>query len=166
MKRFITIASFVDTDLITLTVVTGGISIAAFANGVGLPVGIALGGASLFLSVITTAIRKSSKPLKVSREKHDSIKLLAQSKLDNISNIISQAMQDGDISPTEFHRVLQEVEKYRKLKADIINQAEAMARQITKEQLQKITRARKKRRYERFFTKNRKHFRYQGASAI
>ena len=166
MKRFITIASFVDTDLIALTVVTGGISIAAFANGVGLPVGIALGGASLFLSVITTAIRKSSKPLKVSREKHDSIKLLAQSKLDNISNIISQAMQDGDISPTEFHRVLQEVEKYRKLKADIINQAEAMARQITKEQLQKITRARKKRRYERFFTKNRKHFRYQGASAI
>ena len=166
MKRFITIASFVDTDLIALTVVTGGISIAAFANGVGLPVGIALGGASLFLSVITTAIRKSSKPLKVSREKHDSIKLLAQRKLDNISNIILQAMQDGDISPTEFHRVLQEVEKYRKLKADIINQAEAMARQITKEQLQKITRARKKRRYERFFTKNRKHFRYQGASAI
>ena len=166
MKRFITIASFVDTDLIALTVVTGGISIAAFANGVGLSVGIALGGASLFLSVITTAIRKSSKPLKVSREKHDSIKLLAQRKLDNISNIILQAMQDGDISPTEFHRVLQEVEKYRKLKADIINQAEAMARQITKEQLQKITRARKKRRYERFFTKNRKHFRYQGASAI
>ena len=166
MKRFITIASFVDTDLIALTVVTGGISIAAFANGVGLPVGIALGGASLFLSVITTAVRKSSKPLKVSREKHDSIKLLAQRKLDNISNIILQAMQDGDISPTEFHRVLQEVEKYRKLKADIINQAEAMARQITKEQLQKITRARKKRRYERFFTKNHKHFRYQGASAI
>ena len=32
-------------------------------------------------------------------------------------------MQDGDISPTEFHKVLQEVEKYRKLKADIRNQA-------------------------------------------
>ena len=138
MKRFITIASIVDTDLITLTAITGGISIAAFANGVGLPAGIALGGASLFLSIITTAIRKSSKPLRVSREKHDSIKLLAQSKLDNISNIISQAMQDGDISPTEFERVLQEVEKYRKLKADIINQAEAMARQIKKKQPQKL----------------------------
>ena len=47
-------------------------------------------------------------------------------------------MQDGDISPTEFERVLQEVEKYRKLKADIINQAEAMARQIKKKQPQKL----------------------------
>ena len=47
-------------------------------------------------------------------------------------------MQDGGISPTEFERVLQEVEKYRKLKADIINQAEAMARQIKKKQPQKL----------------------------
>ena len=37
-------------------------------------------------------------------------------------------MQDGDISPTEFHKVLQEVEKYRKLKADIRNQAKAKAK--------------------------------------
>ena len=28
-------------------------------------------------------------------------------------------MQDRDISPTEFHKVLREVEKYRKLKVDI-----------------------------------------------
>ena len=43
-------------------------------------------------------------------------------------------MQDGDISPTEFHKVLQEVEKYRKLNADIRNQAKAKIKEITKEQ--------------------------------
>ena len=59
------------------------------------------------------------------REKHDPIKLLAQGKLDNTANIISQALQDGDISPTEFHRILQEKEKYRKFKADINNQVMA-----------------------------------------
>ena len=37
---------------------------------------------------------------------------LKQHKLDSIANIISQAMQDGDISPTEFHKILQEKEKY------------------------------------------------------
>ena len=47
--------------------------------------------------------------------------LLAQSKLDSVSDIISQAMQDGDIYPTEFHKALQEREKYLKLKADIRN---------------------------------------------
>ena len=59
------------------------------------------------------------------QEKHDAIKVLAQRKWDSIANIISQAMQDGDISPTEFHKVLQEMEKYRKIKADIRNQAKA-----------------------------------------
>ena len=134
MKRFNTITGIVDTDLIPSTVITGGISIAAFASGVGLPVGIALSGTSLLLSLATAITRKSFKIFTVKQEKHDAIKLLAQSKLDSIANIISQAMQHGDISPTEFHKVLQEVEKYRKLKADMRNQAKAKVKQIMKEQ--------------------------------
>ena len=62
------------------------------------------------------------------REKHDIIKLFAQSKLDSIADIISQVMQGGDISSTEFHKVLQEVETYRKLKVDIRNQAKTKPR--------------------------------------
>ena len=98
MKRFNTITGIVDTGLITLTVITGGISIAAFASGVGLPVGIALSGTSLLLSLATAIAGKSFKIFTVKQEKHDAIKLLAQSKLNSIANIISQAMQDGDIS--------------------------------------------------------------------
>ena len=79
-------------------------------------------------------MQKSFKTFPRKQEKHDAIKLLAQSKLDSVANIISQAMQDGDISPTEFHKVLQEVEKYRKLNADIRNQAKAKIKEITKEQ--------------------------------
>ena len=138
MKGFNTITGIVDTSLITSTVIVGGISIAAFASGVGLPVGIALGGTSLILSLATVITRKSFKTFTVKQEKHNSIKLLAQSKLDSIANIISQAMQDGDISPTKFHKVLQEVEKYRKLKADIRNQAKAKIKQITKEQREEL----------------------------
>ena len=43
-------------------------------------------------------------------------------------------MQDGDIFPTEFDKALQEVEKYRKLKAGIRNQAKAKVKEIKKEQ--------------------------------
>ena len=139
MKRFNTITGIVDTGLITSTVITGGISTAAFASGVGLPVGIALSGTSLLLSLATVITRKSFKTFTVKQEKHDCIKLLAQSKLDSIANIIiSQAMQDGDISPTEFHKVLQEREKYRKLKADIRNRTKAKVKQIEKEQREEI----------------------------
>ena len=64
--------------------------------------------------------------------------LLAQSKLDSTANIISQAMHDGDISPTEFHKELQEREKYRKLKADIRNRTKAKLKQITNKQREEI----------------------------
>ena len=121
MKRFNTITGIADTGLITSTVITGEISIAAFASGVGLSVGIALSKTSLLLSLATAITQKFFKTFTVKQEKHDAIKLLAQSKLDSITNIIAQAMQDGDISPTEFQKVLQEVEKYRKLKAEIRN---------------------------------------------
>ena len=121
MKHLNTIRGIVDKGLITSTVIIEGISIAAFASGVRLPVGIALSGTSLILSLATAITRKFFKIFTIKQEKHDFIKLLAQSKLDSIGNIISQEMQDGDISPTEFHKGLQEVEKYRKLKADVRN---------------------------------------------
>ena len=90
MKRFNTITGIVDTGLITSTVITGGISIAAFASGVGLPVGVALSGTSLLLSLAIVITRKSFKTFTVKQEKHDAIRLLAQSRLDIISNIILQ----------------------------------------------------------------------------
>ena len=136
IKRFNTITGIIDIGLITLTFITGGISIVAFASGVGLPVGIALSGTSQLLSLATAITQKSFKVFTVKQKNHNAIKLLPQSKLDSIANIISQSMQDRYISPTEFHKVLQEVEKYLKLKADIKNQAKAKAKvkQITNEQ--------------------------------
>ena len=59
------------------------------------------------------------------------MKLLAQNKLDSIPNIISQTMQDGDISPTEFQKVFQELEKHRKIKGDIRNQTKPKLLRLT-----------------------------------
>ena len=97
-----------------------------------------MGGFSVVLSLSRIDIEKSSTSLTVKQGKHDAVKLLDQAKLDTISDIISQAMQDGDISPTEFHKVLQEVEKYCKLKADIRNQARTKVKQIMKKQREEI----------------------------
>ena len=101
--------------------IVGRASIPAFASGAGLPIGAALGGLGVVLSLLTVATRKFSRSQTVKQGKHDVIILLAQSKLDSMADIISQTVQDGDISPSEFHKVLQESEKYRKLKADIRN---------------------------------------------
>ena len=166
MKRFNTITGIVDIGLITSTGITGGISIVAFASGVGLPVGIALSGTSLLLSLATAITRKSFKIFTAKQEKHDDIKLLALSKLDSIANIISRAMQNGNISPTKFHKVLQEVEKYRKLKADIRNQAKAKVKEITKEQREELLEQGRKEGKEDFLQKIANTSGIQGANAI
>ena len=82
-KRFNTITGIVDTGLIRSTVITGGVSIAAFASCVGLPVGIALSGTRLLFSLATAITRKSFKIFTVKKEKND-----------GIADVTSQSMQD------------------------------------------------------------------------
>ena len=131
-----------------------------------MPVGIALSGTSLLLFLAIVIIRKAFKTFTVKQEKHYDIKLLAQSKLDSIANIISQAMQEGDISSIEFRKVLQEVEKYRKHKANIRNQAKAKTKQITKEQREELLEQGRKESKEDFLRKIANTSGFQGVSAI
>ena len=166
MKWFNTITGIVDTDLITSTVITGGISNAAFASGFGLPVDIALSGTSLLLSLATAITGKSFKIFIVKQEKHDAIKLLAQGKLDITANIISQAMQCGDFSPIEFLQSIAGGRKYRKLKADIRNQAKAKVKEITKEQREEILEQGRKEGKEDFLRKIANTSGIQGVNAI
>ena len=98
--------------------------------------------------------------------KYDAIMVLAQGKLDSIADIISQAMQDGDISPAEFHKVSQEREKYRKLKADIRNRTKAKVKQIEKEQREEILEQGRKEGKEIFLRQIANSSGTQGANAI
>ena len=68
LKRFSTITGIVGTGIITSTVITGGISVAVFASGVGMPVGIALSGTILILSLATLTTRKSFEMFTVKQE--------------------------------------------------------------------------------------------------
>ena len=77
----------------------------------------------------TTITQKSYKLFTVKQEKQDAIKLLAQIKLDSISDIILQAMQSGDILSIQFHKVFEEQEKYLKLTVNIRNQAKIKLKQ-------------------------------------
>ena len=165
-KRLNTIIGIVDTSLITSAVIAGGASIPAFASGADLSVGAVLGGLGVVYSLLTVATRKFSRNQTVKQGKHDAIMLLVQSKLDSIADIISQAMQDGDISLTELQKVLQEREKYHKLNADIKNQTKAKVKQIQKEQREVIPEQERKEGKEISLRQIANSSRTQGANAI
>lgn len=59
-------------------------------------------------------------------------------------------MADGDISTTNFHKVLRKVEKYHKPNADIRIQAKIKVKQITKEQREELLEKRRKEDKEDF----------------
>ena len=69
MKRFNAITSIVDIGLITSTLITGGVSITAFASGVALPVGIAISGTSLIFSLATAITQKFFKIFTAKQQK-------------------------------------------------------------------------------------------------
>ena len=95
-----------DTGVMTLTVGTAGISIALFRSGPGQPIDIALSRTSLLFPLATAIIGKPLKMVTVKQEKLNAIKFLAQSKLANVANMISQTTQGGGISSIEFRKVL------------------------------------------------------------
>ena len=153
IKRFRTITAVLDRSLIITTAITGGISIAALASGIGLPVGIGFPATSLLLFLATIITQKTMSIFKSKEKKHDDTRLLSQSKLDSISETISQTIQDEKVSPTEFHKILQETENYRKLKADIRKQAKAKQAKLSKEQREGILEQGRKEGREDFLRK-------------
>ena len=92
--------------------------------------------------------------------------MLAQRKIGGIADIISQAMQDGDISSIEFNKVLQEVEYYQKRKADIRNQAKTKVREITQKQRKELLEQGRKENKKYFLQKIANTSDVQGVSAI
>ena len=62
-------------------------------------------------------------------------------------------MQDGDISSTEFDKVLQELEKYLKIKAILRNQAKIKVRQISQEHQEELLEQERKEGKEDFLRK-------------
>ena len=122
-----------------------------------------LSGTSLLLFLAAAITRKSFKTFTVKQEKRDSIRLPAQSNLDSVANIILQAMQDGDISPTDFHkRCIVRGEKT----TDIRNQTKAKVKQITKEQREELIEQGRKEGKEDFLRKIANTSGIQGVGTI
>ena len=137
-KRYGGTTRLVDALLVGTTVITGGASITSLSTAIGLPVSIALASITLVFSLSTVVTRKTIKLVDTKSKKHNQIRLLAESKLDSISDAVSQAIQDGDISPDEYQRILKEIEHYRQIKQQIRQKTKRITNAINKEQRQAI----------------------------
>ena len=91
--------------LILASVVTGCISISAFASLDAILVGITSSAVGIKVLAVTAGIKKYKSAIKKKKKKHDKIVLLGKVKLNTIELLISKALIDSDISHDEFASV-------------------------------------------------------------
>ena len=124
LNKYVTIFDYIDKMLIILSATTGGISIISFTTTIGAPVGIASASFTLIFSITTGIIKKLLNITRNEKKKHDKILMLAESKLNSIESLISQALNDLDISHQEFIIILNEKDKYERMKYNLISKNE------------------------------------------
>ena len=90
----------------------------------GAPVGIASASFTFIFSLTTGIVKKLLSITRNKKKKHDKILTLVKSKLNSIETIISQALIDMKISHEEFVTVLNERDKYEKMKESLKNVSE------------------------------------------
>ena len=108
--------------LIILSAATSGISIISFTSVIGTSVGIVSASFTLIFSLSTGIIKKLLNMTRNKKKKHDKILMLAESKFNSIETLISQALNDLDISHEEFKMILNEKDKYERIKYNLISE--------------------------------------------
>ena len=93
--------NYIEHLLISISTVTGCISISSSASLVGIPIWIKSSAIGLKICVITAGIKKY-KSITKKKKKHDKILSLAKSKLKSVKDLISKALTDSNISHYEF----------------------------------------------------------------
>ena len=93
--------------------------VATALTGVGIIASPPLGVIAAIAGFSTAGLTAVSKRLERKITKHEKIYTLAVAKQNSVSELVSKALADNNISEGEFSIILREVEKYHKLKADI-----------------------------------------------
>ena len=119
LSKYIASFEYLDKSLIVLSVATGSISITSFETAIGAPVGIMSASCSLAFSISTGFVKKLLKIIRNKNKKHNTIVMLARSKLNSIESKISEALINNEISHEDLMAILNEEKKYRELKKNI-----------------------------------------------
>ena len=101
-KKFCTTLNYIENFLILVSIITGCVSIFAFASSVGIPIGITSSAIRLKICAITVAINIYKSIIKKKKKKRDKIVLSAKSNLNSIEVLISKFLIDSVVRHDEF----------------------------------------------------------------
>ena len=112
LNKYVTIFDYIDKILIVLSVTSSGVSIISFTSVIGAPVGIASASFTLIFSITTGVVKKLLNITRNKKKKHNKILMLAKSKFNSIETLISQALNDLNITHEEFITIFKDKDTY------------------------------------------------------
>ena len=115
---------YIDKVLIALSATSGEVLIIYFASVIGAPAGIASASFTAIFSLTTGKIKQLLSITRNKKKKHDKILMFAKSKLNTIETLISKALNDMDISHKKFIIILNEKDKYERMKYSLKSENE------------------------------------------
>jgi hypothetical protein len=118
-KRSVNAVDGVDATLVSIGAGLGIGGVGLLTTVVAIPVAIGLEAGSLGCAVLCAFGKVVGRRLTAKYDKHQRIETLARAKLNTISDIVSKALVDGNISDTEYNLVLAEVQKFEDMKREI-----------------------------------------------
>ena len=113
--------NYVEHLLILSSIITGCVSISAFASLVCVPVGITSSAVGIKICAITTGIKKYKSIIMKKNKKHDKIVLLGKDNLSTTEALISKALIDSYSSHDEFVSANNTLREYFEMKEKIKN---------------------------------------------
>ena len=119
LNRYVTVFDYIDKILVVLSTTNSGVSIISFTSVIGTPVGIVSASLTLIFSLTTGIVNKLLNITRNKKKKHDNIFMLAKSKLNIIETLIYQALIDMDISHKKLVTILNEKDKYERMKDNL-----------------------------------------------
>ena len=118
-KKVSTTSNYIDHFLILASANTGCTSASAFAFLIGIPIGATSSAIGLKICAITAGIMTYKSIIKIKKEKHDKIVLLAKSKLNSIKILTSKAITGSVFEPDEFVLIQNVLKGYDGMKEEI-----------------------------------------------
>ena len=101
------------------TIATSSTGLGLIISGIGAPAGIALAAVSVGCGLGSLASDFLLKRVNKKLQKHTAISQLANSKITSIQKLISTALEDGNISDSDFKKITDDYENYQSQKQGI-----------------------------------------------
>ena len=122
-RRGVNAIDGVDTALLVASMGMGIGGLGLLSTIIAAPVVLGLEVAALGCGALGVSAKFIRRRLGVKAGKHNEIRVLAESKLNTIADHVSTALVDGKISQEEFRLILDEIDKYTQMKAEIRSRA-------------------------------------------